>query len=105
VPEQEIAQAFAAGNMGAGLAIVCGALGRPFVAVMWRGNSVERARQMTALGAEVILVDQAPGSVLGRDSGLDFEARRPALGGGHRWVTASSRWAIRPGTQSEHQSR
>src|SRR5438552_2856522 len=44
------------GNTGAGLAIVCGALGHPFVAVMSRGNTVERARQMAALGAEVILV-------------------------------------------------
>ena len=45
--------ALTSGNMGAGLAVVCGALGHPFVAVMSRGNSVERALQMTALGAEV----------------------------------------------------
>ena len=32
------------GNMGTGLAIVCGQRGYPFVAVMSRGNSVERAR-------------------------------------------------------------
>jgi cysteine synthase len=55
------------------LAVVCGALGHPFVAVMSRGNSVERARQMTALGAEVVLVDQAPDSVPGRVSGADLD--------------------------------
>jgi cysteine synthase A len=60
------------GNMGAGLAIVCRALGHPFVAVMSRGNSVERARQMAALGAEVILVEQAPGGEPGQVSGDDL---------------------------------
>lgn len=60
------------GNMGTGLAIVCGLLGHPFVAVMSRGNSVERARMMTALGAEVVLVDQASGSVPGQVSGVDL---------------------------------
>ena len=60
------------GNMGTGLAIVCGILGHPFIAVMSRGNSVERARMMAALGAEVVLVDQAPGSVPGQVSGADL---------------------------------
>ncbi len=61
------------GNTGTGLAIVCGILGYPFVAVMSKGNSVERARMMRALGAEVILVDQLPGSVPGQVSGPDLE--------------------------------
>ena len=43
------------GNMGTGLAIVCGICGHPFVAVMSEGNSPERARMMRALGAEVVL--------------------------------------------------
>jgi cysteine synthase A len=60
------------GNTGTGLAIVCRALGHPFVAVISRGNSVERVRQMTAFGAEVILVDQAVGAVDGRVSGADL---------------------------------
>ncbi len=60
------------GNMGTGLAIVCGLKGYPFVAVMSRGNSMERARMMTALGAEVVLVDQLPGSVVGQVSGGDL---------------------------------
>lgn len=46
------------GNTGTGLAIVCACLGHPFIAVMSRGNSMERARMMRSLGAEVILVDQ-----------------------------------------------
>ncbi len=61
------------GNMGTGLAIVCGNRGYPFVAVMSKGNSAERARMMTALGAEVILVDQLPGSVQGQVSGGDLQ--------------------------------
>lgn len=62
------------GNTGTGLAIVCGVLGHPFVAVMSRGNSKERVRMMRALGAEVLLVDQLPGSVPGQVSGADLEA-------------------------------
>jgi len=61
------------GNMGTGLAIVCAIKGHPFVAVMSKGNSPERARQMAALGAEVVLVDQLPGSVPGQVSGVDLE--------------------------------
>ena len=60
------------GNTGTGLAIVCGVLGHPFVAVMSEGNSRERARMMAALGAEVVLVPQAPGSVAGQVSGEDL---------------------------------
>lgn len=60
------------GNMGTGLAIVCQLRGYPFVAVMSRGNSEERARMMRALNAEVILVDQAPGSKVGEVSGEDL---------------------------------
>ena len=60
------------GNTGTGLAIVCGIKGYRFVAVMSRGNSMERARMMSALGAEVVLVDQMPGSVPGQVSGGDL---------------------------------
>jgi cysteine synthase len=71
------------GNTGTGLAIVCGLRRHPFVAVMSKGNSSERARMMAALGAEVVLVDQLPGSRPGRVSGGDLdlverEARRIA---------------------------
>lgn len=64
------------GNTGTGLAIVCGIKGYKFVAVMSRGNSMERARMMSALGAEVILVDQCPSSVPGQVSGGDLEQVR-----------------------------
>ncbi|MDH5797685.1 MAG: pyridoxal-phosphate dependent enzyme [Paracoccaceae bacterium] len=60
------------GNMGTGLAIVCGILGHPFVAVMSTGNSPERARMMRALGAEVVLVPQLPESQPGQVSGGDL---------------------------------
>lgn len=61
------------GNTGTGLSIVCGVKGYPFVAVMSKGNSMERARMMRALGSEVILVDQLPGSLPGQVSGGDLE--------------------------------
>jgi len=61
------------GNTGTGLAIVCGVKGYRFVAVMSKGNSVERARMMRALGAEVVLVDQEKSSVPGQVSGADLE--------------------------------
>jgi cysteine synthase A len=60
------------GNTGTGLAIVCGVKGYHFVAVMSKGNSVERARMMRALGAEVVLVDQLPDSQPGQVSGGDL---------------------------------
>jgi cysteine synthase A len=60
------------GNTGTGLAIVCGVLGHPFVAVMSEGNSPERARMMRALGARVELVPQAPGSRPGFVTGDDL---------------------------------
>jgi len=60
------------GNTGTGLAIVCRALGHPFVAVMSRGNTMERARMMQALGAEVVLVNQASGSRPNEVSGDDL---------------------------------
>lgn len=60
------------GNTGTGLSIVCAVKGYPFVAVMSKGNSTERARMMKAIGAEVILVDQLPGSTAGQVSGGDL---------------------------------
>jgi cysteine synthase A len=60
------------GNTGTGLAIVCAVKGYRFVAVMSQGNSRERARMMAALGAEVVLVPQLPGSQPGQVSGGDL---------------------------------
>ncbi|MEX0339853.1 MAG: PLP-dependent cysteine synthase family protein [Arenibacterium sp.] len=70
-PGQSVVE-LTSGNMGTGLAIVCGQLGHPFVAVMSRGNSPERAQMMRALGAEVVLVEQAAGGVPGEVSGADL---------------------------------
>lgn len=70
-PGQSVVE-LTSGNTGTGLAIVCAVKGYPFVAVMSRGNSMERARMMEALGAEVILVDQLPESVPGQVSGGDL---------------------------------
>jgi cysteine synthase A len=61
------------GNTGTGLAIVCGIKGYRFVAVMSKGNSIERVRMMRALGAEVVLVEQTPESTPGQVSGDDLE--------------------------------
>ncbi len=60
------------GNMGAGLAIVCAVKGYRMIAVMSDGNSVERRKMLAALGAELVLVPQTPGSVPGQVSGEDL---------------------------------
>ncbi len=70
-PGQEVVE-LTSGNTGTGLTIVCAVKGYKFVAVTSKGNSQERARMMAALGAEVILVDQAPGSPRGQVSGEDL---------------------------------
>ena len=64
------------GNMGAGLAVVCGAVENPFIAVMSEGNSPERVKILKALGAVVIRVPQVdgtPGRVTGNDIGRAVE--------------------------------
>lgn len=71
-PGQSVVE-LTSGNTGTGLAIVCRIRGYPFVAVMSKGNSVERARMMIALGAEVVLVDQLRDSEPGKVSGRDLE--------------------------------
>jgi cysteine synthase A len=58
------------GNMGAGLAVACAALGHPLVVTMSAGNSPARAKMLEGLGAEVVLiaqVDGSPGQVTGSD--------------------------------------
>jgi cysteine synthase A len=70
-PDQAVVE-LTSGNTGTGLAIACRAMGHPFVALISRGNSVERVRQMAAYGAEVIVVDQAEGAIAGRVSGDDL---------------------------------
>ncbi len=61
------------GNTGCGLAIVCAVRGYKFVSVMSKANTIERIRMMRILGAEVVLVDQAPDSPLGKVSPKDLD--------------------------------
>lgn len=61
------------GNMGIGLAIACAIKGYRMIAVMSEGNSPERRRVLSAYGADVELVPQAPGSAPGQVSGADLE--------------------------------
>ena len=61
------------GNTGNGLALVCSLLGYPFVAVMSKGNSIERVRICQAFGAKVVRVDQASGSKPGAVSSADMD--------------------------------
>lgn len=65
------------GNMGAGLAVVCAALGHPFIATMSAGNSPARARMMQGLGARVVLVPQVDGAS-GQVTGADVAAAADA---------------------------
>jgi cysteine synthase A len=65
------------GNMGAGLAVVCAALGHPFHAFMSAGNSIERVRMLEALGAQVTRVPQVDGES-GRVTGADIAAAESA---------------------------
>lgn len=61
------------GNTGCGLAIVCAVRGYKFVSVMSAANSMERIKMMKVLGAEVLLVDQAPDSPPGQVSPKDLD--------------------------------
>ncbi len=70
-PGQSVVE-LTSGNTGTGLSIVCAVKGYPFVAVMSKGNSMERTRMMKAFGAEVVLVDQLPESKHGQVSGGDL---------------------------------
>ena len=60
------------GNTGIGLAIVAAVRGYRFYAVMSEGQTLERRRALQALGAEVVLVPQAPGSTPGHVGGDDL---------------------------------
>lgn len=71
-PHQTVV-AMTSGNTGTGLALACSVLRHPFIAVMSRGNTPERAAMMRAFGAEVILVDQVAGGRAGQVTGADIE--------------------------------
>ena len=76
VPGQPVVE-MTSGNMGAGLAVVCAALGHPFHAFMSTGNSIERVRMLEALGALVTRVPQVDGEP-GRVTGADIAAAERA---------------------------
>ena len=70
------------GNMGIGLAMVCAIRGYRMIAVMSEGNSPERRQLLRAYGADIELVPQVAGGVLGKVSGDDLalvEERTTAL--------------------------
>ncbi len=71
------------GNMGAGLAVACAALGHPLLVTLSAGNSPQRARMLEALGAEVVLVPQVdgvPGQVTGADVAAAVESAQRLAG-------------------------
>ncbi len=79
-PGQTVVEA-TSGNTGIALAMVCAALGHPFVATMVETFSIERRKIMRALGAKVILTPAAE-----RGSGM---VRRAAeLAEAHGWFLA-----------------
>jgi cysteine synthase A len=67
------------GNMGAGLAVVCAAIGHPLIVTMSAGNGPARARMIEELGAELVLVPQVDGEperVTGADIAAAAEVAR-----------------------------
>ncbi len=93
------------GNMGAGLAVACAALGHPLVVTMSAGNSPARARMLEGLGAEVVLVPQVDGTP-GKVTGADIEAaaavaRALAATRDASTLTNSTRWRVSPRTKKQ----
>ena len=80
-PGQTVVEA-TSGNTGIALAMVCAALGHPFVATMVETFSIERRKLMRALGAKVILTPAAE-----RGSGMVRRAKE--LSEEHGWFLAS----------------
>ena len=79
-PGQTVVEA-TSGNTGIALAMVCAALGHPFVATMVETFSVERRKIMRGLGAKVILTPAA-------ERGSGMVKRAEALAAEHGWFLA-----------------
>jgi cysteine synthase A len=79
-PGQTVVEA-TSGNTGIALAMVCAALGHPFVAVMADSFSIERRKIMRGLGAKVILTPAA-------DRGTGMVKKAEELGAKHDWFLA-----------------
>ena len=76
-PGQTVVEA-TSGNTGIALAMVCAALGHPFVATMVETFSIERRKIMRALGAKVILTPAA-------EKGSGMVRRAEELAAEHGW--------------------
>ena len=79
-PGQTVIEA-TSGNTGIALAMVCAALGHPFVATMVETFSIERRKIMRALGAKVILTPAA-------ERGSGMVKRAEELAEQHGWFLA-----------------
>ncbi|MEM7218288.1 MAG: cysteine synthase A [Pseudomonadota bacterium] len=79
-PGQTVVEA-TSGNTGIALAMVCAALGHPFVATMVETFSIERRKIMRALGAKVILTPAA-------ERGSGMVKRAEELAAQHGWFLA-----------------
>ena len=79
-PGQTVVEA-TSGNTGIALAMVCAALGHPFVATMAESFSVERRKIMRGLGAKVILTPAA-------ERGSGMVRRAEELAQEHGWFLA-----------------
>lgn len=79
-PGQTVIEA-TSGNTGIALAMVCAALGHPFVATMAETFSVERRKIMRALGARVILTPA-------EEKGTGMVRRAEQLAARHGWFLA-----------------
>ena len=79
-PGQTVVEA-TSGNTGIALAMVCAALGHPFVAVMADSFSIERRKIMRGLGAKVILTPAA-------ERGTGMVKKAEELGAKHDWFLA-----------------
>ena len=79
-PGQTVVEA-TSGNTGIALAMVCAALGHPFVATMADSFSIERRKIMRGLGAKVVLTPAAE-----RGSGMVRKAEE--LAKEHGWFLA-----------------
>ncbi|MEM7430898.1 MAG: cysteine synthase A [Pseudomonadota bacterium] len=79
-PGQTVIEA-TSGNTGIALAMVCAALGHPFVATMADSFSIERRKIMRGLGAKVILTPAA-------ERGSGMVKRAEELAAEHGWFLA-----------------
>jgi len=79
-PGQTVIEA-TSGNTGIALAMVCAALGHPFVATMVETFSIERRKIMRALGAKVILTPK-------EEKGSGMVKRAAELAEKHGWFLA-----------------